>query len=82
MKRRYTMDQYRADVAKLHSPWRDEPRVDGALAEAIAEGAEVLPVEETLQEATIKSQPPPPAAEGGFIRRLSGLRRRVRRDAP
>lgn len=79
MKRRYTMDQYRADVAKLHTPWREEPRVDGALAEAIAEGAEVLAPEETPQEAAIKSQPPP--AQGGLIRRWSGLRRRVRRDS-
>lgn len=79
MKRRYTMDQYRADVAKLHSPWQETPRVDGALAEALAEGAEVLAPEETPQEATIKSQPPP---AGGLIRRWSGLRRRVRRDVP
>ena len=78
MKRRYTMDQYRADVAKLHSPWRDTPVVNGALAEALAE-ADVLPPEETPPEAAIKSQPPP---KGELAPRWSGLRRRVRGGTP
>src|SRR6187402_2958831 len=81
MKRRYTMDQYRADVAKLHSPWSEAPGVNGALAEALAEGAELLPVEQTPQEAVVQSRPPPPP-KAGFVQRWSGLRRRVRRDEP
>jgi hypothetical protein len=80
MKRRYTMDQYRADVARLHTPSREAPRVDGALAEALAEGADLLPPEETPQESAVKSCPPPPA--GGFVPRWSGLRQRVRRGTP
>lgn len=75
MKRRYTMDQYRADVAKLYSPRSEAPGVDGALAEALAEGVELVPAEETPPEA-IRSEPPP---KGGFVPRWSGLRQRVRR---
>ena len=80
MKRRYTMDQYRADVAKFHSPWSDRPGVDGALAEALAEGAELMPAEERPPAAAIDSQPPPP--KGELVRRWSGLRQRVRRGDP
>jgi hypothetical protein len=79
MKRRYTMDQYRADIAKLHSPQSEAPSVNGALAEALAEGAELLPVEETPQESAVRSSPPP---KGAFVRRWSGLRRRVTRGTP
>jgi hypothetical protein len=75
MKRRYTMEQYRADVAKLYSPRSEPPSVDGALAEALAEGVELVPAEETPPEA-IRSQPPP---KGEFVPRWSGLRQRVRR---
>ena len=77
MKRRYTMDQYRADVAKLYTPLSEAPRVDGALAEALAEGAELTPPEETPQQSAVKSCPPPP--KGEFVPRWSGLRQRVRR---
>jgi hypothetical protein len=77
MKRRYTMDQYRADVARLYAPQSVAPSVDGALAEALAEGVELLPPEETPQQAAVKSCPPPPKEE--FVPRWSGLRQRVRR---
>ena len=76
MKRRYTMEQYRADVAKLQSPLKDAPAVDGALAEAITEGAELRPAEEAAKGTAAQSNPPPPRA--GFVQRWSGLRKRVR----
>lgn len=79
MKRRYTMDQYRADVAKLYGPKSVAPNADGSLAEALAEGVELLPPEETPQEAAVKSQPPP-APKTGLVRSWSGLRQRVRRS--
>jgi hypothetical protein len=79
MKRRYTMDQYRADVAKLYAPKSIAPTVDGALAEALAEGVEISAPEETPPEAAVKSCPPPPP-EGELVRRWSGLRQRVRRE--
>ncbi len=78
MKRRYTMDQYRADVARMYAPQSIAPPVDGALAEALAEGAPLVPPEETPPEAAVKSCPPPP--KGEFVPRWSGLRQRVRRD--
>jgi hypothetical protein len=78
MKRRYTMDQYRADVARMYAPQSIAPPVDGALAEALAEGVELVPAEETPPEA-IRSQPPP---KGEFVPRWSGLRQRVRRGGP
>lgn len=76
MKRRYTMDQYRADVAKLCSPKSNPPVENDTFAEALAEGAELLPAEEPPRETAIQSQPPPPPS-GGFVRRWSGLRQRV-----
>ena len=76
MKRRCTMDQYRADVARLYAPEKEEPRVDGALAEALAEGAPLLPAEEKPKENAAQSVPPPPPA--GFTPRWSGTRQRVR----
>jgi hypothetical protein len=79
MKRRYTMEQYRADVARLYSPPSVAPPVDGALAEVLAEGAELLPPEETPQESALRSRPPP---KGDFVPRWSGLRHRVRRGGP
>lgn len=81
MKRRYTMEQYRADVAKLYSPRSEAPGIDGALAEVLAEGAELLPAEETMPEAAVKSCPPP-APKDEFVPRWSGLRQRVRRGTP
>jgi hypothetical protein len=80
MKRRYTMEQYRADVAKLYSPRRDEPSTDGALAKVLAEGAELLAAEQTPRESVAQSRPPPPKAE--LAPRWSGLRQRVRRGTP
>jgi hypothetical protein len=80
MKRRYTLDQYRADVARLYSPRSEAPGVDGALAEALAEGAELLPAEEPAHESAVQSRPPPP--KGEYVPRWSGLRQRVRRGAP
>lgn len=77
MKRRYTMDQYRADVAKLYSPKQETPVVNGALAEALAEGAEIVPAEQAPGETAAQSVPPPP--KRGFLPRWSGLRQRVRR---
>jgi hypothetical protein len=53
--------------------------VDGALAEVLAEGAELLPPEETPQESALRSRPPP---KGDFVPRWSGLRHRVRRGGP
>jgi hypothetical protein len=79
MKRRYTMDQYRADVAKLYSPRSEAPGVNGALAEALAEGVDLLPPEEAARESAIRSTPPPRAE---FVPRWSGLRQRVRRGDP
>lgn len=81
MKRRYTMDQYRADVAKLYAPKSIAPTVDGALAEALAEGVELMPPEETAPEAAVKSHPPPPP-KAELAPRWSGLRQRVRRGSP
>jgi hypothetical protein len=82
MKRRYTMDQYRADVAKLWVPKSDAPVKDEALAEALADGVELLPAEETPTDTAIQSQPPPPPQpQGGFVRRWSGLRQKVRGEA-
>lgn len=78
MKRRYTMEQYRADVARLYAPAKPEPRVDGALAEVLAEGAEIVPAEEKPKVNAAESVPPPPRA--GFLPRWSGLRQRVRRE--
>ena len=43
MKRRYTMDQYRADVDKLWVPKSDAPGTNDALVEALAEGVELMP---------------------------------------
>jgi hypothetical protein len=82
MKRQYTMDQYRADVAKLYAPpWSEPPGVNGALAEALADGeAELMPAEETPRDALVQSIPPPPQAE--YVPRWSGLRKRVGRDTP
>jgi hypothetical protein len=80
MKRRYTMDQYRADVAKLWVPKSEPPVENEALAEALAEGIELLPAEEPPRETAIQSQPPPP--KEGFVRRWSGLRQRVRSSEP
>jgi hypothetical protein len=77
MKRRYTMEQYRADVARIYTPWSEAPGVDGALAEALAEGAELVPVDEA-RKAAVQSCPPPPKEEP--VRRWSGLRQRVRRE--
>lgn len=74
------MDQYRADVAKLQLCRRESPRVRGALAEALAEGAELVPAEEPPQENAAQSSPPPP--KGELAPRWSGLRQRVRRGAP
>jgi hypothetical protein len=79
MKRRYTMDQYRADVAKLQARRRDTPGVNGALAEALAEGAELMPADESPRESVAQSRPPP---AGEFVPRWSGLRHRVRRGPP
>ncbi|HTV20516.1 MAG TPA: hypothetical protein VMG12_17655 [Polyangiaceae bacterium] len=78
MKRRYTMDQYRLDVARLQSPFQEEPRVDGALAEALSEGAVLTPTEPPPPESAAQSVPPP--APKGFVQRWSGLRKRVRGD--
>jgi len=75
------MDQYRADVAKLWVPKSEAPIEDEALAEALAEGVELSPAEETPRETAIQSQPPPPP-QGGFVRRWSGLRQRVRSSEP
>ena len=80
MKRRYTMDQYRSDVARLYTPRSVAPPVNGALAEALAEGAELIPAEETPPEAAVQSRPPPARKE--FVPRWSGLRPRVRRGTP
>lgn len=79
MKRRYTMDQYRADVARLYAPASEAPGIDGALAEVLADGAELVPVEPTPPEAAVKSCPPP---RGEAAPRWSGLRQRVRRGEP
>jgi hypothetical protein len=79
MKRRYTMEQYRTDVARLYSPRSEAPGVNGALAEALADGVDLLPPEETPQGSAIRSTPPP---KGEFVPRWSGLRQRVRREAP
>lgn len=76
MKRRYTMDQYRADVAKLWVPKSDAPGTNDALVEALAEGVELMPAEEPPRETAIQSQPPP-APQGSFVRRWSGLRQKV-----
>jgi hypothetical protein len=76
VKRRYTMEQYRADVAKIYTPWSEAPGVDGALAEALAEGTALVPVDEAPQKAAVRSCPPPPKDEP--VRRWSGLRKRVR----
>ena len=81
MKRRYTMDQYRADVAKLWVPKSEPPVKDEALAQALAEGVELLPAQDTPRDTAIQSQPPPPP-QGGFIRRWSGLRQKVRGSEP
>jgi hypothetical protein len=78
MKRRYTMEQYRADVARIYTPLSEAPRVDGALAEALADGAELVPIDEAPQRAAAQSCPPPPKEEP--VRRWSGLRQRVRRE--
>lgn len=70
------MDQYRTDVAKLWVPKSNPPAAPEVLAEALAEGVELLPAEQPLRETAIQSQPPPPP-QGGFVRRWSGLRQKV-----
>lgn len=80
MKRRYTMDQYRADVAKLGVA-KTEPLVESeSLEAALVEGAALEPAENMPRDTAIQSQPPP--AKKGFMRHWSGLRRRIRSSEP
>ena len=69
------MDQYRNDVAKLWVPKSDAPGTSDAVVEALADGVELMPAEETPRETAIQSQPPPPP-QGAFVRRWSGLRQK------
>jgi hypothetical protein len=61
-RRRYTMDQYRADVAKLYAIRKsDAPGVSALLSEALAADAEIadLELEELSPVSVVQRRRPP-----------------------